>query len=492
MAYPESIRKHLPKDLGSCKIRRVNGYYYVYEKRKRTDPLGEKCLGKITEEDGFIPNRYGASLLPKPDESASAVTVKHYGSYETFMQLAPYVNEDLKRFFPQRFREIRTLALLRLIDGIVPHLAHPIFMDSYMSVLCPDIATSEASVRRFVKELGLQTGLTEAFMRASIKPGSQLVFDGTTFFADYHDSLSQKGYNPDHRTTHQVRIVYIFDKSTQRPQFFRVFQGSAVDKTAFIEVIRASGCSNCIILGDKGFYSKKNVSVLMSSDLHLEFVLPLQKNSTLVEAAFYEDPSMKKFDGLFDYKERVVYCRKKAVGKQGNFVYTFYDSERRNHLELKQIRNNETGWDENSIFTDFAALGNNLGYFSFISNMDVSCREIYLIYKERWDIENCFDYLKNVLDVTPVYAHCDETVQGWAFLNHISMLYFYALLHALRTTGLDKKYSPRDVIILTKPICAYQVNSGDYRLSHVQKKTHELLTKLGVDLAAGLPQAAAS
>lgn len=212
MTYPEEIRKHLPKNLGPCRIRRVNGYYYVYERRKRSDPGSEKCLGKITEQDGFIPNRYGVSLLPKPDKSAAeAVTIKHYGAYEIFMQLAPYVNNDLRKYFPQRFREIRTLALLRLVDGIVPHLVHPVFMDSYMSVLCPDIATSEASVRRFIKELGLETDLTEAFMRSSIEPGSQLVFDGTTFFANYQDSLSQKGYNPDHRSTHQIRIVYVFD-----------------------------------------------------------------------------------------------------------------------------------------------------------------------------------------------------------------------------------------------------------------------------------------
>lgn len=491
MSYPESIRRHKPQDLGPCKIRLVSGYYYVYQspsKAHGSDPVKARCLGKITESDGFIPNRYALSLMPGQPcgTQNSEVIIKNYGAYEMFLQLAPSVSTRLKAYFPRDFREIRTLALLRLIDGIVPHLAQPVFMDSYLSVLCPDIATSEKSVRAFIKDLGLRMNEAEDFMRASIAPGQKLLFDGTTFFANFRDSLSQNGYNPDHRTTHQARILYVFDKSTQQPQFFRVFQGSAVDKTAFIDVIRASGCRSCIVLGDKGFYSKRNVSLLMSSDLGIEFILPLQSNTKLVEPEFYDDPSVTKFDGMFDCKDRVIYCRKKKTGRDGNFIYTFFDSHRRTHLALKHVRQADEGWNDDDIFTDFGALKNSLGYFSFISNMDVSSREIYLTYKGRWDIEDCFDYLKNVLDVGPVYAHCDESLQGWAFLNHISMLYFYALLNALRKKKLDRDYSPRDAIILTKPICAYKVGESGYHLSHVQKKTSAFLSALGIDLEAGL------
>ena len=36
-----------------------------------------------------------------------------------------------------------------------------------------------------------------------------------------------------------------------------------------------------------------------------------------------------------------------------------------------------------------------IGYFSFCSNIDTSAKEIYLAYKDRRHIEECFDYLKN-------------------------------------------------------------------------------------------------
>ena len=39
------------------------------------------------------------------------------------------------------------------------------------------------------------------------------------------------------------------------------------------------------------------------------------------------------------------------------------------------------------------------GIFAFISNRDEEAKKIYLAYKERGDIEQCFDYLKNSVDI---------------------------------------------------------------------------------------------
>lgn len=69
MKTPDVIRNAKPKDFGPCTIHRVAGHYYVYqatsywdkERRKPIKKTG-KCVGKITEENGFIPNKYGAGL----------------------------------------------------------------------------------------------------------------------------------------------------------------------------------------------------------------------------------------------------------------------------------------------------------------------------------------------------------------------------------------------------------------------------------------------
>lgn len=124
-----------------------------------------------------------------------------------------------------------------------------------------------------------------------------------------------------------------------------------------------------------------------------------------------------------------------------------------------------------------------MGYFSFCSNLDVPAKEVYLGYKERWDIEQCFDHLKNSVSTSASHAHTDDYFRGWAFLNHISLLYYYGLLNALRKTKLDGRYSAADVLKLTKNI--YSVDTGDgqgFRISAIQRKTQDILDTLGVDL----------
>ena len=124
-----------------------------------------------------------------------------------------------------------------------------------------------------------------------------------------------------------------------------------------------------------------------------------------------------------------------------------------------------------------------MGYFSFCSNLDVPAKEIYLSYKQRWDIEQCFDYLKNSVSTNASFAHSDDYFRGWAFLNHISLLYFYGLLNALRVSKLDEKFSAQDVLKLTKNI--YLVNTGSSagnQVSAIQKKTREVLEAIHVDL----------
>ena len=105
------------------------------------------------------------------------------------------------------------------------------------------------------------------------------------------------------------------------------------------------------------------------------------------------------------------------------------------------------------------------------------------LYKQRWDIEQCFDYLKNSVSTSASYAHSDDYFRGWAFLNHISLLYYYGLLNALRNTKMDDKYSAQDVLKLTKNI--YLVNTGSAdgnQVSAIQKKTREVLDAINVDL----------
>ena len=463
MSIPESIKQLKPTQFGAVEIRCISGHYYTYLVSSKWDPekgrpqkVTGKSIGKITESDGFIPNANGMKLMREmritPD---IAPTVKNYGAYEMLLQLAPELGEKLKKYFPDIFREIRTISLLRLVDSVTSaKMIQPLFLDSYMSDVCGDIAVSEGSVRRFISKLGSMQDHLDAFMKTHVMPGTTLLFDGTTIFTRSADSLAVKGYNSEHSRNPQARILYVFEKDTHRPVFYRVVQGSVVDKAAFMDVVHASGCRDCIIIADKGFYSKKNVSALL--DAGMKYILPLQDNTVNVETEFYENT-----DDIYTFRDD---SRKaELVGHYVEQVDKNYGEEERAPKDvLKEIR---------------------MGYFSFCSNLDLPAKEIYLSYKQRWDIEQCFDYLKNSVVSSASHAHTDDYFRGWVFLNHISLLYYYGLLNALRNTGLDEKYSAEDILKLTKNV--YRIDTGDgqgIKVSAIQKKTNTILNTLNVDL----------
>jgi transposase len=275
--------------------------------------------------------------------------------------------------------------------------------------------------------------------------------------------------------------LYVFKKDSHRPVFYRVVQGSVVDKAAFMDTVNAAGCSDCIIIADKGFYSKRIVSALIGAGM--KFILPLQENAVNVEEAFYKNTDDSKWNGVFSYNKQAVWYRKRSSGNKSNYIYTFRDYSRRAELVGHYVERADKDYSEEE-HVPMDVIGEiRMGYFSFCSNLDITAREIYLDYKQCWDIGQCFDYLKNSVTSSASHAHTDKYFRGWAFLNHVSLLYYYGLLNILRNTKLDEKYSAENVLKLTKNIYRVDIGGGHaYNVSAIQKRTQALLDTIGVNL----------
>lgn len=122
------------------------------------------------------------------------------------------------------------------------------------------------------------------------------------------------------------------------------------------------------------------------------------------------------------------------------------------------------------------------GVFSFVSNMDEHPKRIFLDYTGRWDIEQCFDYLKNIVSPSAPYQHANEKLEAWAFLNHVSLLYFYGLVKVLREKDFDGEHSPQDIIDLCRNVVKVNLDNNQSFISETTQKTKDLLKQLGVDL----------
>lgn len=87
------------------------------------------------------------------------------------------------------------------------------------------------------------------------------------------------------------------------------------------------------------------------------------------------------------------------------------DEDRRQQKEtcyLEQVAEAYEAVNMGGFFSD-----SRRGVFSFVSNMDEHPKPILLDYKGRWDIEQCFDYLKNIVSPSALYQHSNEKLEAW-------------------------------------------------------------------------------
>ena len=484
MAIPEEIKQQKPDGYGSCEIHAIQGgkYYYVYQTysvydstRKCARKKTGKVIGRITLRDGFIPNRYGETLAAP----SKVIRLTEYGIYELFAQLAgDSIIAPLKRHFPKEYQRIYTLAMLRLSHHCTSANAKTLFDRSIFKVIYPALTLGERSYGTFMKQLGSQQDRMISFMKEFVPQDATILFDGTNIFTASADSYARKGYNHGKKRTTQVNLLYLFTKETRTPCYYRLLPGNITDKSSFEQAVRESGVQHVTVIGDKGFYSKKNSSYLDS--VGLKYILPLQSNTKMIDDEFAALPGTEKFDGFFIYHDRPIWYARKPVGVTEHYLYIFQDDARKllkQQQYLKKLAQDYGGYSREAFETKTRT-----GMFSFYCNFKAEPEEVYIAYKGRWEIETCFHYLKNTVRLGVCHQHTKEGMAAWAFLNHISLMLFYKLVQALAAHHMTSVYAPEDIIDMVRNVYLVKCGNDQPIISEITQKEHEILKKLGVNL----------
>ena len=474
---PESIKIHRPK---GTEVRLFKGTYYVYKitsvwdkekKKAKKKTLG--CIGKILPDEGFIPSK--KTVIP----SIEKVVVKEYGCSQLFVQLNDELFDKLKEYFSSLYREIFTLAIIRLMNKTNNSTIKRYYDTSYLSEEFKELRLSENRITEFMRDLGERREQMRGFMQEFIPKGEVLLFDGTCIFSDSKESTyAKQGYNPRGKKNGQINLLYAFAKSDHMPVYYRLLPGNITDKAAFMNTVKESGIENCIIIGDNGFYSKSNTSFL--DEQQLSYILPLRTDTKYVNDRFKALSDKEKFEDCFVYHDRVIWFTKVPIGDNRKQVYIFRDDGMKRYSELSFMRKKDAEYESYTL-DRFYDKQNSYGMHYLYSNIETEPQDIYLSYKARWEIEECFDYLKNGLDLGTVYQRNNEKMESWAFLNHISLMLFYSLHRKLLETGLSKKYCVEEIIGLAKTISKVQIND-DWYVSEMSKPDKDLFSAIGVNL----------
>lgn len=477
----------------TCRIHQLNksnGITYVYESVSYWDSIKKQprnkkvCIGKLDSDGKFVPSKRlhpEQAAIRDPQVTARAKVIGPTVILDAITREL-HLDTLLQQCCPKYHQQIKAMAYYLLHNGgALSHCAA--WCNSHM----PDIATtlSSGQITRILNEVNLDTKQT--FMARWIEryaTDDYLCYDITSI-SSYAESNQyiRYGYNRDCEQLAQMNLAVIFGQNSGLPLYFQTLPGNITDVTTLHNLLKTINALNSKPLSyvmDKGFYSKANIDNLFLT--RSKFIISVPLNNKWLQHAIddiYE--CVHSPDGYQRIDQEVVYVNTRlyswGVKKHRSYLHLFYNPVARanavdkfnaqliNYKEElesgKPLAAHQDMYDEFFIIKHTPKRGikvsyNNqavsqyinryAGFYAILSNSVKDPVKALQLYRDKDIIEKSFDDLKNHIDMKRLRMHSSTTVNGRMFVQFIALIYMSALRKHMRTSGLIKHYTVRELL----------------------------------------------
>ncbi|MDG7051700.1 MAG: transposase [Nitrososphaerota archaeon] len=189
---------------------------------------------------------------------------------------------------------------------------------------------------------------------------------------------------------------------------------------------------------------------------NIRYILPLRRNSALIDYSVIKGGDRSKFTGHFLFENRVIWHY-----REGNSVILYLDES----LKTEEERDFLSG--ERPDLNAFFERQYQQGTIAVVTNLPYSEEKIYGLLKNRVDVEQAFDAFKNVLNADRSYMRDNYQLEGWFLINFVALLLYYRIYNTLLEKGMLNNYSPRDVLLHLSRVFKMEIN-GRWVTSEIQ------------------------
>ena len=460
-------------------LRLIREKYYLYKVHSRWNPkkgraqkITGQMLGRITQEEGLIQSK--KRFHP---ESLQQMHVKEYGASYLITTLFEDTIRPLKKIFPQDWETLVGSAFCRLLYQSPLKNMDFHFSRSFLSNEYAQASLSAKQIGAWLKVIGHQRDKIVQFFKAFIQAGEHMLMDVTPFHSkSSYLSLAKPGYNSQRNFDPQVNLMMMFSTKLSLPVYYRLLPGNIRDVKAFHHSLQESGIHDAVLVVDKGFYSDTNVEQL--DQAKLRYVLPLRRNSKDVNYKPLEQPKKMGLEGYFKHNNRYIWYYHYTF--QNKIIYVFLDESLKQREEQDYLNRIETHPEEYS-FEEFQDKNTQFGTLALLSNLKKHPKDIYATYKSRMAIETMANALKNILDADRHYMRDEEALEGWMFINHLALLWYYRLYQLIKQKDLLTQFSPQDLLLHLNEIRKIKIDQSWY-LAEITSSTLKLLKQLGLHI----------
>jgi len=383
--------------------------------------------------------------------------------------------ELLQKHFPAIWQSILALSYGRFTESSPMKNMKFHYQNSFISELYPDAKISKNSISKILLELGKDRESIVNFFKEFNIEDDKIIFDGTDLVSnsrkmDYPKlSKTKKG-----GFDFAINIMFVFSVKSQLPIYYRTLPGNINDVKAFKLSLLESNINDALIVLDKGFYSETNIQKL--EDENLDFIISLRRSSTLIDYTYFETAAKDSLGGFFKYDGKIIWYQTSESEK--GLVHTFLSDELKTEESKDYLNRIETHPEKYSI-EGFHQNAKKFGTLSILSNTNNKAEIIYGFYKNRNQVELMIDAFKNLISADSSYMQNEFSLEAWMFINYIALHWYYIMLNKLKSSKLNNKFSPSDLIKFLKEVKKVKLNKKWYD-AEVTASTSDIINKLNM------------
>ena len=452
---------------GTTVHRKKNGAAYVYsvenywDKEKKAPRNRQVCLGRLDEETGaIIPSkRMKQAKDDAVPEAGPRANVKVYGPYLLLNKLAEDIglSSALKKSFPNTHEKILSLAFFVAQKGLALSRCEA-WSENHQHPMNQLISSQRVS--ELLKEMAESERLH--FLSIWLKRLSEndlLCYDITSIssYATANEYV-RWGYNRDGESLPQINLAVLYGQRSGLPAYYRRLPGNISDvKTlqSTMDTLDFLGETKLHFILDRGFYSEKNVDALLGKRYHFALAIPAGRLwvRNIIDLYYDQVVSPERYKQTGENEALFMVSHLHRWGERRCYLHLYYNAVRaaedfdnltqklimcKEELEKEDLREAHKELYERFFIVKrtpkrgLSVIYNDAeiqkyrkryaGFFCILTNVKMDSAELLDIYRGKEVVENCFDDLKNGLDMRRLRTHSSQTMDSRLFIQFLALV----------------------------------------------------------------------
>lgn len=513
---------------GTTIHRKKSGAAYVYsvesywDKEKKAPRNKQVCLGRLDEETGeLIPSK-----KKKQSEDGTAVdteikaSVKVCGPYLLLSKLADDMglSSALRKSFPDSHQRILSLVFFIAQKGLALSRCE-MWSESHQHPLNRPISSQRVS--DLLKEI--TENARQRFLSTWLKRLSEidlLCYDITSIssYATANEYV-RWGYNRDNEKLPQINLAVLYGQKSGLPAYYRRLSGNIPDvKTlqSTMDTLDFLGKTKLFFILDRGFYSEKNVDALLDKRYHFALSVPAGRLwvRSIIDLYYDQVVSPERYRQTGENEALFMVSHLHRWGERRCYLHLYYNATRaaedfdkltqklvacKGELEKENLQEAKKEFYERFFIVrrtpkrGLSVAYNDeeiqkyrkryAGFFCILTNMKTDSSELLEIYRRKEVVENCFDDLKNGLDMRRLRAHSSEAMDSRLFIQFLALV-LISRIRMIAKESTDLRYMTIREIMEAMETIVRITYSGRYgsTLSEIGPLQQKIIDAFGLSI----------